>query len=243
MSATPEREEETALATVLLWDVDGTLLTTDRAGVPALADAVDEVYGERVDLSGLVTAGLTDAEVAALVIERCGRTPHATDVQRFLRAYERRLPGRLREGRGRPLPGVLSVLEALAGQQDVASLLLTGNTEAGATAKLIHYGLDGYFGDGCFCRDTESRVEIAHRARRLAERLAGPALPRESVYVIGDTPHDVRCGRAIGARTVGVASGPVTRDELATAEPWLLLPRLPEPARFMELLQIGTQGQ
>lgn len=223
------------MSQVLFWDIDGTLLTTARAGVFALEDAAREVCGSSPDFQTLHTAGLTDAEVAALAIETCGGQASPELVDAFLRAYERRLPDSLHRRKGQVMPGIVAVLDYLADRKDVTSLLLTGNTPAGASAKLTHYGLDGYFDGGAFCIDTGGRASIARRARELAEERLGE-LSDERVYVIGDTPHDIRAGKAIGARTVAVGTGPVPFDELLACEPWLAFERLPEPERFVEQL-------
>jgi phosphoglycolate phosphatase-like HAD superfamily hydrolase len=120
----------------------------------------------------------------------------------------------------------------------VLSFLLTGNTAAGAEAKLRHYGLAGYFEGGAFCLDGEDRPSIARRALSVAAERVGPDIDPAATFVIGDTPFDVSCGDAIGARTVAVASGAYTLEELETHDPWLALERLPEPARFIELLEL-----
>jgi phosphoglycolate phosphatase len=216
----------------LFWDIDGTLLTTGRAGVYALEAALEEICGVTADLHELATAGLTDAEVVGVALRAVGREDGPETIVRFLRAYERHLPASLHRRRGRVLDGVIEILDDLGGRDDVAVYLLTGNTPAGARAKLAHYGLDGYFTrGGSFCDPPGDRVAIARRALGLVDGA-------EQVYVIGDTSHDVRCGKAIGARTVAVASGPAPRDELVGAEPWLLLDRLPDPARFRRLLEL-----
>ena len=220
---------------VLLWDIDGTLLTTARAGVFALEDAAREVCGASPDFQALHTAGLTDAEVAALSIETCGREPTEEVVHAFLRAYERHLPDSLHRRKGHVMRGIVALLDYLADRKDVTSLLLTGNTPAGAKAKLAHYGLDTYFDGGAFCIDTGGRESIARRARKLAEERLGE-LSDDSLYVIGDTPHDIRAGKAIGARTIAIGSGPVPFEELQASDPWLALEQLPEPERFVELL-------
>lgn len=224
---------------VVFWDIDGTLLTTARAGVYALEEAAREVCGVEPEFAGLATSGLTDAEVAALSIETCGGDADPATVAAFLRAYERHLPERLGWRVGSVLAGVVEVLESVCRRRDVACLLLTGNTPAGARAKLSHYGLWDFFKDGAFCADGDDRPAIARRARELAERHAGAEVAPERVYVIGDTPHDVRAGKTIGARTVAIATGVHRVEELEACEPWLALPALPEPARFSVLLGLG----
>jgi phosphoglycolate phosphatase len=217
------------MSSVLFWDIDGTLLTTGRAGIFALQAAVEEVTGTSVDLQDLPSSGRTDAEVVALALAAAGTEDPAL-VGPALRAYERHLPACLPLRQGRVLDGVREILEAFEARDDVASFLLTGNTEAGATAKLSHYGLERFFTrGGSFCVDTAERTEIARRALPLANGTP-------NVFVIGDTPHDVRCGAAIGARTIAVASGGSSVAELAACEPWLVLERLPAPETFAELL-------
>ncbi len=215
---------------VLFWDLDGTLLLTGRAGLFAFEDALDEVTGVRADIHSLRTAGMTDAGVARLVLEHAGVEATAERIDAVLRAYERRLPDSLPRRAGQVLPGVAEVLEDFAGRDDVRSYLLTGNTPEGAKAKLDHYGLSAFFPDGgAFCVDHGSRTDIARRALPLAEGA-------DAVYVIGDTPADVECGKAIGARTIAVASGWHPREELESTDPWLVLDRIPPPDEFRTLL-------
>jgi phosphoglycolate phosphatase-like HAD superfamily hydrolase len=223
----------------LLWDIDGTLLSTARAGVFALEQAAEDVCGAPVDLQEMPTAGMTDGEIAAAVLRASGADDGNESVARFLRAYERHLPDRLGRRRGSVLPGVVQVLEHFHERPGVITLLLTGNTPAGAEAKLGHYGLDRFFDGGVFCVDLEDRASIARRAVEVARERAGEPLDPDAMFVIGDTPADVRCGRSIGARTVAVASGSHSAEELAGCEPWLVLDELPAPERFAELLGIS----
>jgi phosphoglycolate phosphatase-like HAD superfamily hydrolase len=218
---------------VLFWDLDGTLLTTGRAGIFAFEEALAETTGLTSDLQRLFTAGLTDAEIAALILEGANGDASPDRVDDVLRAYERRLPATLHRRQGHVMPNVREVLEDLHARDDVRSYLLTGNTPAGARAKLAHYGLAQFFpdGDGAFCLGPGARVEIASRALPLAEHA-------DAYYVIGDTPADIACGDAIGARTIAVATGSHTAEELAAHEPWALLEQLPPPAEFRRLLGV-----
>jgi phosphoglycolate phosphatase len=216
----------------LFWDIDGTLLTTGRAGVFALEDALDEVFGVRFDLMAeRLPSGMTEHDVAAAVFELAGVVADEEQTDRFIRAYERALPASLPRREGRVLPGVREILEDLAPRSDVQSFLLTGNTPAGALAKLEHYGLDGFFADGAYCIAPGPRTVIAHRAVELAP-------DADERYVIGDTPHDVDAAKAIGARSIALATGGFSVDELAAHEPWLTLETLPPPAEFRALLAL-----
>ena len=126
---------------ILFWDIDGTLLSTGRAGIFAWERAVVEVFGGTVDFSSVKTAGLTDTEIAAALSKVASASPTSEDVARVLQRYEHHLPDCLPLRTGTVLPGVMEVLEHLRGVDHVQSMLLTGNTRAGAAAKLAHYGL------------------------------------------------------------------------------------------------------
>lgn len=222
---------------LLFWDIDGTLLTTARAGILAWEDAIAALVGRPVDLSQLETAGLTDVEIARTLLLRFGLGPTPRRLDGLLREYESRLPARLRQRAGRVLPGVRAILEHLRGCPDVHSLLLTGNTEAGGRAKLRHYGLDGYFAEGAFADGALDRLAIARRALARARELVGADLASEHIYVIGDTPHDVGCAREIGARAVAVATGPYSVAQLRRHDPWWVIEELPGPEVFLGRLR------
>jgi phosphoglycolate phosphatase-like HAD superfamily hydrolase len=230
------------MTVVLFWDIDGTLLSTGRAGIFALEDAAREVCGAELDFSGLPTAGLTDHQIAEVVVRAAGATPDEETVRAFVAVYERSLPERLHARRGRVMPGVEELLAATEDRPDVLSLLLTGNTAAGAAAKLHHYGLDRYLGAGAFSMDTGERSEIARRALALATERIGRAPAPAETYVIGDTPHDVICGKAIGARTVAVATGTFALPALEECEPWWALEELPPLEVFLERVGLGRQA-
>jgi phosphoglycolate phosphatase len=225
------------MTTYLFWDIDGTLLTTARAGIFAWEEATEEVLGERIDMGARRTAGLTDVEIAHALCASRGADNGAA-ASALLSAYERLLPERLSWRQGRVLPNVRENLEALSRADDVVNMLLTGNIEGGAKAKLRHYGLWDFFGaGGAFSVEGCDRPAIARRARQLAAEHGGEVPPGERMVVIGDTPHDVRCGKAIGARTVAVAAGPAYGiEELRASEPWLALEELPAPPAFLARL-------
>jgi phosphoglycolate phosphatase-like HAD superfamily hydrolase len=216
----------------LFWDIDGTLLNTARAGVFALEEATEEVLGERIDLTTMKTAGLTDAEIARLLAESRGRADEDT-IKALLDAYARLLPDRLHWRQGYVYPNVRENLEALSRRDDVVNMLLTGNIAGGAEAKLRHYDLWDFFGaGGAFSEYGSDRPSIARRAAALAGNPDG-----DRMVVIGDTPHDVSCGKAIGARTLAVATGPgYDLDELEATDPWLTVEQLPAPEELLRLL-------
>jgi phosphoglycolate phosphatase-like HAD superfamily hydrolase len=220
---------------VLCWDLDGTLLTTARAGVFALEAAAQDVLGRSVDLSSMRTAGLTDTQIARTILMSSGASPTPELVVRFLERYEELLPERLSWRTGRVLPGVREILDAAAGRRDILSMLLTGNTRAGARAKLTHYGLDRYFEHGAFSDGEPDRSAIARKAAAVAAQRIGAESPTH-IFVIGDTPHDIQCATVIGARAIAVATGTYALDELTSHGPWWALEHLPEPATFFARL-------
>src|SRR5262245_2783159 len=217
--------------TILFWDIDGTLLTTGKAGVPAWETAVRETTGKDFQLSSIRVPGLTDFQIAARTFELLGIEP-GDGLQRMVTRYEDLLPSSLPLKQGRVLPNVREILEALRPRVDVSSYLLTGNTRRGARAKLTHYDLFKYFPDGAFAEDQSARASIAARALELARR-SGPVV-EEQMFVIGDTPHDIEAAVAIHARTIAVATGGYPVDELSASRPWRGFEPLPPPVEVLE---------
>ena len=223
---------------ILFWDIDGTLLTTGKAGVPAWEAAVREVTGKDFQLSSIRVPGLTDFQIAARTFELLGVNAEGGALQRMVSRYEELLPSHLPLKQGRALPNVREILEALRGRSDVRSYLLTGNTRRGARAKLTHYDLFKYFPDGAFAEAQRARSSIAARALDLARR-SGP-VNEEHLFVIGDTPHDIECAAAIDARTIAVATGGYSVEELSAHRPWRVFEQLPPAAEFLRLIDAVT---
>jgi phosphoglycolate phosphatase-like HAD superfamily hydrolase len=220
--------------TILFWDIDGTLLTTGKAGVPAWETAVRETTGKEFQLSSIRVPGLTDFQIASRTFELLGVQPENGMLERMVTRYEDLLPSTLPLKQGQVMPNVREILETLRGRNDVRSYLLTGNTRRGARAKLTHYDLFKYFPDGAFAEDQGLRASIAGRALELARR-NGPVAD-DQIFVIGDTPHDIEAAGAIKARTIVVATGGYSVDELSAHRPWRVFDQLPPPAEFLELI-------
>jgi phosphoglycolate phosphatase len=229
------------IAPVLCWDIDGTLLTTERAGVYALEKAAGEITGQPLDLQNLTTAGLTDVEIARLILQRHGVEPSLENQERLLRLYEDALPESLPRRQGRVMSGVRPILEALAARPAWGSVLLTGNTRRGARAKLEHYGLAAFFSEGAFSDGTENRREIAEAALALI-RVRRVEHPVTHMVVIGDTPHDIACAKAVGARSVAVATGGADVPTLERCQPDAVLPTFPSPVEFFTVVERVCSG-
>jgi len=214
---------------VCLFDIDGTLISSAGAGKAALEAALASEFGidrlsDTIDLRGR-----TDRAIVAELI-RCHALHECEDTERrLLEAYLRHLPEHLQQRRGCVLPGIVALLAHLQQRPDVAVGLLTGNIREGARIKLGHFGLFDHFAFGGFGDRHLDRDDVAREA--LAEvraRFDGTAAA-ERIWVIGDTPLDIRCARAIGARAVAVVTGWHTRAELEAHAPDLLLSDLQDP--------------
>jgi phosphoglycolate phosphatase-like HAD superfamily hydrolase len=214
------------------------LLTTGRAGLLAWEDACRSVTGQSLDFQTLKTDGLTDHQVARRILDEAGHPFGEGALRRMVTVYERQLPQRLPLRKGRVLDGVRESLERLRPRQDVHSMLLTGNTERGARAKLTHYELADFFEGGAFSTDAGPRSQIAERALHLVRtRFPEAAIEPGHVFVIGDTPHDIECARAVGARAIAVASGVYRPDALRLPGAWRVLDRIPPPEDFVALIE------
>lgn len=204
---------------LLLFDIDGTLLTSGGAGEAALRGALEDRFGIRDDLADIEIAGRTDSGIARAILERHGIDPTPEHVSAFLDGYLNRLPHELPARPGRLLPGIVALLDALRREPRIVLALLTGNVERGARIKLNHYGVWEYFEFGAFADDHHDRNRLGPFARARAEERHGIRFDPASIWVIGDTPRDIECGRAIGARTVAIATGGSPLAELREHAP------------------------
>jgi phosphoglycolate phosphatase-like HAD superfamily hydrolase len=226
----------------ILWDLDGTLLFTAKGGRIALTASILEHTGHQVDLEDLATSGLTDFESVAAAVASTGTETDDDLLRRVREGYEQRLPEALLQREGLVLPGIENALAGLTRRGRVANLLLTGNTRAGAEAKLVRYGLSEWFPHGGgFSDGPGGRVPIARRALRVATELVRD-LDSSRVLVIGDTPRDVECADAIGVRTLGVATGAHSVDVLVEAGAFMAVEQIPD-AETLEALVLDPAGQ
>ncbi len=226
---------------LILFDVDGTLVDTGGAGRKAMERACLEVFGiDGIELraGGVNYAGRTDPVIIEAVARAIG-VGEGTLASRFdaLRdSYLGSLRIEMRKPRGRVLPGVLPLLESLAGLSRVHLGLITGNFEDGARIKLEPFGLNRFFPDGGFSSDHRDRREIARIAVRKMSTHSGIEFSASEVCVIGDTEHDVDCAKANGYRAVAVESGWVSRENLERAGPDVLLEDVTDRERTIEAL-------
>jgi phosphoglycolate phosphatase-like HAD superfamily hydrolase len=211
---------------LLLFDIDGTLMVSGGAGESALKDAMLDRFGIVEDLAGISLAGSTDALIARMLLEKHGLPVTVENTTALLDAYLSHLPKRMPLHAGRLLPGIVALLDRLKEHPDCYLALLTGNMRRGAEIKLSHYGVWDYFEFGAFADDHHDRNELGHFARTRARDRHGIEFAPERIYVIGDTPRDIECGRAIGARTVAIATGNYPVAALEGHQPDYLFPDL-----------------
>jgi len=213
---------------LLLFDIDGTLLTSGGAGIHALRRGFKDRFGIDDDLREIEIAGRTDSAIARQVFAKHELPETAENLTAFFDGYLHHLALLLPEKQGRLLPGVLPLLSALRSRSDAVLALLTGNLARGAELKLTHYGVWHYFEFGAYADDHHDRNQLGHFARERARERHGVEFPPERIFVLGDTPHDVSCARAIGAQAIAIATGNYPRERLIAAAPDFLFEDLSE---------------
>ena len=221
---------------LLLWDIDGTILHTGKAGETALGRAMEKLYGINRGLQGLEIAGRTDKWIVEQLLGRDGKPNGLEEVGQFLDVYVELLADELPRRNGGLHPGVLGILEEAHQRPELVQALLTGNIEKGARLKLTRYGVNHFFDFGAFADDSSIRNELGPHAKRRAEEKHGEEFPPERIFVIGDTPHDVACARAIGAKAIAVATGSFTKRQLKDCGADAVFTDLAHPKAFFDLL-------
>jgi phosphoglycolate phosphatase-like HAD superfamily hydrolase len=221
---------------LLLWDIDGTILHTGKAGETALGHAMEKLYGVSKGLQGLEIAGRTDKWIVEQLLAREGLAHGEREIARFLDVYVERLAEELPRRQGGLHPGVWGILEEAHRRPDLVQGLLTGNIEKGARLKLSRYGVNHFFEFGAFADDSPLRNELGPHAKRRARDRHGEEFPPERIYIIGDTPHDVACARAIGAKAIAVATGSFSVEQLRTCGADAVFSDLGHPENFFRLL-------
>jgi phosphoglycolate phosphatase len=200
----------------VLFDIDGTLISTGGAGRRAWAEAFSDLYGVSANIEDVTEAGMPDHEVLVVTFRHVlGREPTATEIAALMASYLEHLPGTVATSTTYTVfPGVHELLTALRGSGHLLGLT-TGNVEAAAHIKLARADLNRYFAFGGYGSDAPDRGELTRIGiQRAAVILGGP--PAES-YVVGDTPRDVQAAHAADALAVGVATGHYDVDQLRAA--------------------------
>lgn len=228
-------------AKLFLFDIDGTLLSTARAGEHALRLGFRERFGVEDDLSSISFAGSTDSAIASQMFAAHGIPPTPENIADLLDGYVHHLARELPLREGRVLPGIVELLEALHAREDCVLGLLTGNIERGAELKLSHYEMWDFFEFGAYADDHADRNKLGPVARARAVEKRGISFEAGDIFVIGDTPKDIDCARAAGFVAVAIATGKYSREELAAHRPDLLFEDLSDTGAALEaLLRYGA---
>lgn len=229
------------MQTLLLFDIDGTLVLSGRAGLRALNHAFEQLTGTADPFRGISPNGRTDGFLIEEAARRAGvgLTPELRSAIESLYyerlAHEIEKPG---EGRKSVMPGVRALIDSLSVRPDVVLALLTGNFRRSARIKLEYFDLWAPFRFGAFADDAMDRNALVPVALDRA-REAGHAPHTDRVIVIGDTPLDVECARAGGVRALGVATGSHSADELRAAGAYEVFEDLSETEKVIEALGLG----
>ena len=214
---------------LILFDIDGTLISTEGAGVKAFAQTSAEVYGLPEATKGMTFAGRTDRALVELIFNQNSIEFTQAEIDRFFTAYLERLSHFLPTDNTTPLPGVLEWIETLRQKQPAPVIgLLTGNHSKGAELKLRHYNIWDEFEMGAFGDKTPERNAVAQEALSWAKERWDDIKPEE-ILVIGDTQRDIECARAIGAKVLAGATGNSSIEELQEFNPdWASIDLLAE---------------
>ena len=206
---------------LVLFDIDGTLITDRGAARDAFAEALATVYSYRGDLSRYDFSGRTDPQIAHMVLGDAGFSKSEIDagVQQLWDSYLRDLAVNATPDRVRALPGIRELVAALESHADVILGLLTGNIEPGARLKLAGASLNEYFPFGAFGSDSADRTDLPPIAMQRATEMHGHRFEGREVVIIGDSIYDIRCGVPYDATTIAVASGKTAAETLRAENP------------------------
>lgn len=225
---------------LVLFDIDGTLLNSGGMGRASMQRALAEVFGSPGN-SSYRYDGKTDKQIVRDTMRLEGHSDEHIDssMERLIGLYLDGLQTGVKSGKFhvRPLDGVVELLDALEAREDVVLGLLTGNVESGARVKLRAAGIDpDRFRVNAFGSDHEHRPQLPAIAQRRASETLGLDIAGERMIVIGDTPADIECGRELGARAIGVASGHYTVAQLEAHDPYAVFPSLENTAKLLETI-------
>src|SRR5262245_58635611 len=202
---------------LLLFDVDATLISTGGASLRALDRAFKKLLDLESAMLDIAPHGKTDPAIVREVFQKRMKEQSATEdvIAEVIEMYVEYLRDEVeRSETYNVLPGIRDVLDEMQARTDVLMGLATGNVESGARIKLQRAGLNEYFSFGGYGSDAEDRTDLVRRAAERAARRHGSQIAGSDTFVIGDTPRDIEAGKRAGFKTVGVATGQYSVDQL-----------------------------
>ena len=225
---------------LVLFDIDGTLLNTGGAGIAALHESFAEEFPEQAArMPELDLAGATDSGLVINIFRHAEIEHTDGNRERYYVAYLRRLAENLTSFGGQLLPGITDLLDALAMEPSVHFGLLTGNIERGAKMKVDHFDIGHHFEVGSYGDDHHDRDELGPIAIDRAEAHFGKNFAPDRTFVLGDTVKDIRCARAAGVAAIAVATGGVSHAELQSNAPDALFEDFADTVAVLRSLGLG----
>jgi phosphoglycolate phosphatase-like HAD superfamily hydrolase len=204
--------------TLLLFDIDGTLLRADDSTRRAINITFGEIFGIKDPQQNVPFAGRTDLGIFKdVALELLGRPLSTGELKQVADRYVELLPGQLKRSKFDLMPGVEALLSNLSAREDILLGLETGNIEPAAYLKLKRGGIDRFFSFGGFGSDSENRTELVRLGIERARSLNHDKIPDESIFVIGDSVHDITAGNNLGVNTIAVGTGHVKREQFLAA--------------------------
>ena len=222
---------------LLLFDVDGTLIHSGGAGRISMHKAFQEIYGIEDGFKNISMYGMTDPLIFKEALANHKIEWRKEDEERFKVLYIQYLQTGIHVDlpKKRIMPGAVELLDKISQSENLIRGLLTGNWKEGAEIKLGFFNLYHYFELGAYANDSEIREDLVPIAVNRCEELRGITLRPEDVYVIGDTPLDIQCAKPFGARTLVVATGIHTKEELLKEKPHHFFPDLKDTTEIMKI--------
>jgi phosphoglycolate phosphatase len=225
---------------LLLFDIDGTLLQVDNATRQAINKAFGVVFNIENPQQNVPFAGRTDIGIFKdIAIALLGRSFKDGELEQIIDSYFSFLPGELDMCPFRLMPGIAQLIPLLAAREKIILGLETGNLEKSAYMKLRRGGLDRYFTLGGFGSDSEERSEFVRIAITRARNLNHGAIADENIYLIGDSPYDIKAGKKAGIKTIGVCTGHIDRSILQAESPTCVLTDLSDIPAFVKFIEGG----
>jgi phosphoglycolate phosphatase-like HAD superfamily hydrolase len=222
---------------LVLFDIDGTLVSAGRAARDSVLAALSAVYAWQPSEERLDFSGKTDPQIVReLVRHTVGAERCEEGLERVLELYLQELSRRLEPHRVVPKPGIPELLRRLAAEPRATLGLLTGNLERGARLKLEPPGFNRYFPFGAFGSDSPDRYRLPEIALARACQRTGREFSGKSIVIVGDSVHDIACGRSLGVRAIAVATGFTPAERLAAERPDLLFADFSDTDRALEAI-------